>query len=52
MSIYDLSTNQVLLILLALWSIGFWISGWVANNKRRKRNEDKIMETSKGSSKI
>lgn len=37
MSIYDLSTNQVLLILLALWSVCFWISGWVANIKRRKR---------------
>lgn len=32
----ELTTNEVLLILLALWSIGFWISGWV-KNKRRKR---------------
>lgn len=49
--IISLTTNQVLLILLALWSVCFWISGWVANRKR-KHNEDKIMETSKGSSKI
>lgn len=39
MSIYDLSTNQVLLILLALWSVCFWVCGWVANYKRRKDNE-------------
>ena len=32
----ELTTNQVILILLGVWSIGFWISGWVAN-KRRKR---------------
>lgn len=32
-----MTTNQVILILLGLWSIGFWVSGWVANNKRRKR---------------
>lgn len=37
MSIYDLSTNQVLLILLALWSIGFWVSGWVAKILSRVR---------------
>lgn len=35
----ELTTNEVLLILLALWSIGFWVSGWVANYKRRKDNE-------------
>lgn len=33
----NLSTNEVLLCLLALWSVCFWISGWVANYKRRKR---------------
>ena len=33
-----MTTNQVILILLGVWSIGFWISVWVAN-KRRKRNE-------------
>lgn len=33
----NLTTNQVLLILLALWSVCFWISGWVANFKRRKK---------------
>lgn len=32
----NLSTNEVLLCLLALWSIGFWVSGWVANYKREK----------------
>lgn len=32
----SLSTNEVLLCLLGLWSIGFWVCGWVAN-KRRKR---------------
>jgi len=32
----ELTTNEVLLCLLALWSIGFWVSGCVAN-KRRKR---------------
>lgn len=35
-----MTTNQVILILLGVWSIGFWVSGWVAN-KRRKRNEHK-----------
>ena len=34
----DLTTNEVLLILLALWSVCFWISGWVANRKNKKRN--------------
>ena len=36
----ELTTNEVLLILLALWSICFWVCGWVANFKRRK-NENK-----------
>lgn len=34
-----MTTNEVLLILLGLWSIGFWVCGWVANYKRRKRND-------------
>ena len=38
MSEINLSTNQVLFILLALWSIGFWVAGWIANRKRKKRN--------------
>lgn len=33
-----MTTNQVLFILLGVWSIGFWVSGWVSN-RRRKRNE-------------
>lgn len=33
----NLTTNQVLLILLALWSIGFWVSGWEAEKKRKKK---------------
>lgn len=31
-----MTTNQAILIALALWSILFWISGAVANRKRRK----------------
>lgn len=35
----NLSTNQVLLILLALWSVCFWVAGWIANIKRKKRKK-------------
>jgi len=31
-----MTTNQVILILLGVWSIGFWVSGWVANRRRNK----------------
>ena len=36
--VINLTTNQVLLCILGVWSVCFWISGWVAN-RRRKRNE-------------
>ena len=35
----NLTTNQVLLILLGVWSIGFWISGWVANKRRKQKGK-------------
>ena len=31
-----MTTNQAILIALAVWSIGFWICGAVANRKRRR----------------
>jgi len=34
-----MTTNQVILIALAVWSILFWICGWIANIKRKKRND-------------
>jgi hypothetical protein len=34
-----MTTNQVILILLGVWSIGFWVAGWVAN-KKKGRNEN------------
>lgn len=33
----ELTTNEVLLCLLALWSIGFWVCGWVAEKKEKKK---------------
>ena len=39
MNISNLTTNQVLFIILGVWSIGFWVSGWMAN-RRRKRNDN------------
>lgn len=35
----ELTTNQVLLCLLALWSVCFWICGWVAEKKEKKRKK-------------
>lgn len=32
-----MTTNQVILILLGVWSIGFWISGWVKNRRRNEK---------------
>jgi len=32
-----MTTNQVILILLGVWSIGFWIAGWVKNKRRKRR---------------
>ena len=32
-----MATNQVILILLGVWSVGFWISGWVANRRRKRQ---------------
>lgn len=33
----NLTTNQVLLLILGVWSIGFWISGWVENRRRKRQ---------------
>ena len=35
----NLTTNQVLLILLVVWSIGFWVSGVIKNKRYDRRNK-------------
>ena len=42
----NLSTNQVLLCLLGVWSIGFWVCGWVANRRRKSNDSNNIIVNS------
>ena len=39
MAIDDLYTNQVLIIIFVIWSIGSLIEGWVDNRRIEKRNK-------------
>lgn len=32
-----MTTNQVIMLILGLWSVCFWISGWVANRRRKRQ---------------
>ena len=43
--IEGLSTNGVLLLLLALWSVAFIVTGYINNWRREKRNNRETVQS-------
>lgn len=39
MRLEDLNSNQVILILFVIWSVGFWVTEGIENRKRAKHEK-------------